>query len=86
VDANNGKIEWEKEIGSITSPVPANNKIYVAPYTGDYEKKVFCLNETTSDIIAIYEVGDVVTTAPLVYDGKVYVVAEDGYLYCFKEE
>jgi len=86
VDANNGKIEWEKEIGSITSPVPANNKVYVAPYTGDYEKKVFSLNETTSDIIAIYEVGDVVTTAPLVYDGKVYVVAEDGYLYCFKEE
>ena len=86
VDANNGKIEWEKEIGSIASPVPANNKVYVAPYTGDYEKKVFCLNETTSDIIEIYEVGDVVTTAPLVYDGKVYVVAEDGYLYCFKEE
>jgi outer membrane protein assembly factor BamB len=86
VDASSGQINWEKAIGTISSPVALNGKVYVAPYVGEYEKKVFCLNESTSDIIAIYGVDDVVTTAPFVYEGKIYVVGEDGYLYCFKEE
>jgi outer membrane protein assembly factor BamB len=86
VVASSGQINWEKAIGTITSPVAVNGKVYVAPYTGNYEKEVFCINRDSPYIIAIYEVGDVVTTAPLVYEGKIYVVGEDGYLYCFKEE
>jgi len=86
VDANSGQIKWEKAIGTISPPVAINGKVYVAPYVGEYEKKVYCLDESTSNIIAIYEVGDVITTPPFVYEGKIYVVAEDGYLYCFKEE
>jgi outer membrane protein assembly factor BamB len=82
IDAINGHTNWERTVEpSVAQPVIDNQKIFIGTTTN----KVYCLDEFTSNIIAIYGVDDVITTAPLVYVGKVYVVAEDGYLYCFKE-
>lgn len=83
INAANGQTIWKQTIEpSVTSPFISNKKIYI----GTTVNKVYCIDEHSGDTIAIYKTNGVITTRPLAYNGKVYVVADDGYLYCFEEK
>jgi len=87
IDVANRQTKWKRTIGlSIAPPFIFNGRVYVAIYVGTAEKKVYCIQEYSGNIIAIYGTGEVITTRPLVYEGRIYVIAEDGYFYCFKEK
>ena len=83
IDAVNGQTKWERTVeSSVAPPFIYNQRMYIGTTTN----KVYCIQEYSGDTIAIYGVDEVITTKPLVYEGKIYVVADGGYIYCFEEK
>ncbi len=83
IDAVNGQTIWKRTMeSSVAPPFIYNQRMYIGTTTN----KVYCIGEYSGDTIAIYKTKDVITTRSLAYKGKIYVVADDGYLYCFEEK
>ena len=61
-----------------SSPAVVNDRVYV----GSFDKRVYCLDAATGDVVWNYTTEGFVASSPAVADGKVYIGSDDGYLYC----
>ena len=86
VEPKTGKVVWSRKLeprrpggGSIlTPPAIVNGKLFIGSSTGE----VFALSEKTGDILWRTEVGEPVGFQTAIANGKVYVVTNQGTLYC----
>jgi len=64
-----------------SSPAFADNVVYFA--TNEANGKVIALNASDGTLIWEYEVNQYIMSSPFVYNGKLYIGADDGNLYIF---
>ncbi len=82
VDLTNGSIIWKEAIEQATAPLYAKNNILVI---GTISGNVYLISEDYGKIIERFKTNSAITIKPLLYGNRLYVVSEDGYLYCFKK-
>jgi outer membrane protein assembly factor BamB len=93
------KVKWSYETGNAvwSSPAVANGKVFI----GSYDKKVYALEEKTSDEeweeksekerkqereVWKFETGGCVESSPFVADGKIFIGSWDHKVYALDEE
>ncbi len=82
IDLTNGSIIWKEIIESSTAPLYAKNNILII---GTTSGNVYLINERYGEIIEKFKTNSTITVKPYLYEDFVYIVSEDGYLYCFKK-
>lgn len=88
---SDGGVDWTYPTGGGnyggSSPAINNGRVYV----GSPDRNLYCLNETTGDLIWSYTTDTApirsygIQSSPAVANGRVFVGACDRYLYCFNE-
>ena len=80
-DRSSGGLKWKFNTGSrvIASVVVAPNGVLTANMRGDLN----ILDIRDGSVLWTYELGSAVSGNPSVMEGKFFVTASDGYLYCF---
>ncbi len=82
IDLTNGTTIWKEAIEPSTAPLYAkDNTIVIGTTSGN----VYLISENYGEIIEKFKTNSTITVRPLLYKNHVYIVAEDGYLYCFKK-
>jgi len=64
-----------------SSPAYADNVVYFG--TNEAKGKIFALNASDGSLIWEYDVNQYVMSSPFVYNGKLFIGADDGNLYIF---
>ncbi len=81
--AKTGKLVWEKWLGDplMSQPAIANGRVYMAYPGQDGNHYLACMNlEDGKDLWKTKIIGDLIT-APIIYDGSVYITTLEGTLY-----
>ena len=73
---------WTELIDPInmSSPAISNNSLI---YIGSLDGKIYCLNETTGQVVWSYLIGNSVVASPALTDDHVIISSTDGAVYCF---
>ena len=77
-------LEWSTHIGMINISSPAisgNGLVYIGS-----TNNLFCLNETSGEVVWSYPTSSVIHASPALTDEHVLVSSYDGILYCFGPE
>jgi len=84
-DAKTGTKYWEREFNNsfFSSPVIADNKIYVTDVSG--QTHILKLSKTL-ELIAEPKLADQVTATPAFANGRIYMRSESSYIYCIGQK
>ncbi|MEM2878175.1 MAG: PQQ-binding-like beta-propeller repeat protein [Candidatus Hadarchaeales archaeon] len=82
LDSMTGMSLWSYTTsGNVGSPAVWKGRVYFASYK-KFAKNFHCVNAETGALVWDYELGGYPTSSPTVVEGRVYVGADDAYLYC----
>ncbi|MGC8579918.1 MAG: PQQ-binding-like beta-propeller repeat protein [bacterium] len=85
LDARTGDTIWKTELGDnarLLAPMLYNNSVLIAVGRGKY-KGVVLLDQFTGAIIKHFSIVSGVFAQPTIFNNKIYVLSDGGYLYCF---
>ncbi|MFC1495173.1 PQQ-binding-like beta-propeller repeat protein, partial [Thermodesulfobacteriota bacterium] len=78
------KFQWKVTLGGkLSSPVVANNRMYVANVDAH---TLYAMNATNGKVLWNYTVGGRIDSPPTIYMGRVLLGSADGYVYCLNSE
>lgn len=91
-NATTGNLLWEFETyeaplgGKIdSSPAVANGIVYFGTNWGGTTTNgtIYAVNVSNGELVWAYSPPNYIMSSPFIYGGKLYIGADDGYLYCF---
>ena len=81
LNVKNGKILWERTLTPIgVTPVISNGVVYLCSTDGN----IYCMDEHNGKLLSEYALKFYIISPPLIYNQRIYVVSDHGFLYCLK--